>query len=568
MVLFADSFENGFGAMGTIIDVGATLETVGTPVYHGNYAAHAKAPASAVRAYAYKTITGTPTLYAQASYNFPSIYDPYGLDNPIIMMFATSEWTAQCSLQFRQFTSGGSKIAVFNVADGLWYESATFPTALNTYYTVEMRLTVSPTAGVLQVWVNGQLMINVSGINTGTINPTRVSVGLVYPWYPEEVYVDNFVIDTSYIGTIVSPAVSVSPSAVSIQTNQAVPLFTASPSGGTPPYTINWYDRATGSLLGAGNTLQLQPFTTAGTYSIYAVVTDTSNMTANSADVTITVSEIGPIPLSITISPLSANLVVGQSVTFTASPTGGTPTYTITWRNGSGVIVGTGFTYTFVASAVGNNSVYATVTDLASGTATSATATISVSSNTVTLTVAAGTGGTVRPSGVVPLTIGQTYYFVATIATGYYLNYWDLSGTSKGSDNPLGLVATVDMDGKTLTVNFATVPPQPITVNIAVTGNGAIDIATGSHQFNIGDTITINAIPQGGQTFLQWMVGTQPYTTNPLILPVTIDLNGATITATFTGGGDNTWMLLLGGVALGTVSVVLLATTGGKKNRK
>lgn len=155
--------------------------------------------------------------------------------------------------------------------------------------------------------------------------------------------------------------------------------------------------------------------------------------------------------------------------------------------------------------------------------------------SSIVLTVASDANGTVSPIGNLDLTIGETYQFQATANAGYVLDHWNLNGQSKGSSNPLTLTITADMDGKTLTALFTQTPATPVILNIAVEGNGTTDLTPGSHEFNIGDTITIEAIPAIGNIFKQWTLsGTKYSEENPLSLLIDATMDGKTLTAEFT----------------------------------
>ena len=89
------------------------------------------------------------------------------------------------------------------------------------------------------------------------------------------------------------------------------------------------------------------------------------------------------------------------------------------------------------------------------------------------------------------------------------------------------------MEGQVLTALFTEILPEPITLNITVSGNGTTN-PTGPQIFHIGDTVMITAIPQTGATFINWKLDGIMYSTdNPLNLPITADLNGKTLTADF-----------------------------------
>ncbi len=169
---------------------------------------------------------------------------------------------------------------------------------------------------------------------------------------------------------------------------------------------------------------------------------------------------------------------------------------------------------------------------------------------TITLNVVAGVGGTVAPSGQVAITVGTTYAYTASPSTGYNFNHWDLGGVSKGSDQTLNLLTENSMNGLTLTALFTTIQPQPITVTIAISGNGTTDLTPGAHEFHVGDTITIAAIPSAGTAFKQWRLDSVTYTDNPLSLPVTEDLNGKTLSAEFVSLTPQAASLLVPAIAV------------------
>jgi len=87
-----------------------------------------------------------------------------------------------------------------------------------------------------------------------------------------------------------------------------------------------------------------------------------------------------PPTLSASINPLSASILVGQSVTFTSTVSGGYPPYTYQWYlNGNPVSGATSDTWTFTPTESGIFYVYLKVTDAKGNTAQSETARITVS---------------------------------------------------------------------------------------------------------------------------------------------------------------------------------------------
>ena len=86
-----------------------------------------------------------------------------------------------------------------------------------------------------------------------------------------------------------------------------------------------------------------------------------------------------PPPLSVSISPLSASILVGQSVTFTSTVSGGYTPYSYQWYlNGNPVSGATSNTWTFTPTGAGIYYVYLKVTDDKGNTAQSDTARITV----------------------------------------------------------------------------------------------------------------------------------------------------------------------------------------------
>lgn len=102
-------------------------------------------------------------------------------------------------------------------------------------------------------------------------------------------WANNFSIYATY--TVSPPStltVDVTPKSATLLPNQSQ-TFTATVSGGTPPYTIQWIDNATGNVLGTGDTFTFTA-SDVGTYEIFARVTDNAGATADSQIITITVS--------------------------------------------------------------------------------------------------------------------------------------------------------------------------------------------------------------------------------------------------------------------------------------
>jgi parallel beta-helix repeat protein len=168
--------------------------------------------------------------------------------------------------------------------------------------------------------------------------------------------------------------VSITPSTAEIKIGESV-SFTSEVSGGLPPYFYQWY--VNGNAV-EGATSHSWTFTpaTLGTYIIHLNVTDSIPQTAKSNIGTVTVAP----PLETSISPASASILVGQSITFTSTVSGGYSPYNYQWYlNGNPVSGATSVTWTFTPTASGIYYVYLKVTDDNGNTVQSDTARITVS---------------------------------------------------------------------------------------------------------------------------------------------------------------------------------------------
>jgi hypothetical protein len=180
-----------------------------------------------------------------------------------------------------------------------------------------------------------------------------------------------------------SLVLSVSPTSPTLTSGQTA-SFIASASGGTLPYTYQWYEDTT-AMTGQTSSTLTTTKTTPGTYSYSCKVTDSKSATANSNVVTLTVTPI-TLQLTISISTITPTVLSNQAATFTASASGGTSPYTYQWYEGTTIMTGqTSSTFTTSKSTVGTYSFSCKVTDSKSATANSSPATLTVNPQSMTL---------------------------------------------------------------------------------------------------------------------------------------------------------------------------------------
>ena len=172
---------------------------------------------------------------------------------------------------------------------------------------------------------------------------------------------------------VLSLSASISPLSASILVGQSV-TFTSTVSGGYAPYSYQWYlDGAPVSGATSSSwTFALQPI---GNYSVYLNVTDSLGNMVKSNQASVTVAS----QLTVSISPMSASILVGQSVTFTSTVSGGYTPYSYQWYlNGNPVSGATSASWTFTTTTSGIYYIYLKVTDAKGNTVQSDTARITV----------------------------------------------------------------------------------------------------------------------------------------------------------------------------------------------
>jgi hypothetical protein len=209
------------------------------------------------------------------------------------------------------------------------------------------------------------------------------------------------------------PSALISPTAAKIKIGEAV-TFTSSVSGDAPPFSYQWLLNGTIVLNATSSEwefapTQLQPI---GNYTVYLIVEDSANNSAQSNSAVVTVAPA----LTVQISPLSASISVGQSIVFTAiNVSGGYPPYSYEWYlNGNPVPGATLDNWVFIPATSGICYVYLRVTDTTNNTSLSQTVRI------ITQSIPVGGYSVSLPRGV--WASQQTAYFMLAVFFGTVLS--------------------------------------------------------------------------------------------------------------------------------------------------
>jgi uncharacterized repeat protein (TIGR01451 family) len=245
--------------------------------------------------------------------------------------------------------TGDTPLSAVNITDSV-YDSITSEQSLAVGQSLQFTKTVTLTANT----TNTATTFGVDELATNVTATASATVTVVPP------------VNVTIVGTLSKIKIGESTT------------FTSSVSGGLPPYSYKWYlngsevSGATSSTWTFAPT-SMQPI---GNYNVYVVVMDNLAQSAQSNNFTVTVAPA----LTVQISPMSASLLVGQDVTFTATNvSGGYPPYSYQWYlDGNPVPGATSDSWTYSATAMGIYYVYLNVTDTTNNIAISDTARIIV----------------------------------------------------------------------------------------------------------------------------------------------------------------------------------------------
>jgi hypothetical protein len=393
----------------------------------------------------------------------------------------------------------------------------------------------------------------VNGSNSGSNTPTFSSTSLVNGDVVSCVLTSNAACATPasigsnnitiVVSPAVTPAVTVSASASSICSGQAV-TFTATPTnGGTTPayqWKLNGSDVGTNattysnSALGNGDVV---------TVVMTSSATCTTVPTATATPVTITVNPSST--PDVTIAASQTSICAGSAVTFTATPVNGGTTPVYQWFRNT-TVVGTN-SATLSTSTISNNDVFSCVltSNVACASKTKDT------SNTITMTVnAAVTPSVSITASATTICAGATVNFTATpVNGGTSPSYqWKVNGSNSGSNTPTFSSTSLvngDVVSCVLTSNAACATPASIgsnniTIVVSPAVTPAVSINPSTTNTCTGQLVTFTAVPaNGGSTpAYQWKLNGSNVGTNSATYSSSTLNNGDVITVVMTSSAS------------------------------
>lgn len=188
---------------------------------------------------------------------------------------------------------------------------------------------------------------------------------------PIQVHMDEPHTATAHYAQIPPLSASITPTTVKIKIGESI-TFTSTISGGQSPYNYKWYLNESAVSDATYPDWIFIP-TSTGFYIVYLSVTDSLGNTVESNEASVTVMP----KLAVSISPLSAMLLVGQSIKFTSTVSGGYSPYIYQWYlNWNPVSDANSPSWLFKPTSEGIHYVYLEVTDANNNTVQSKTARI------------------------------------------------------------------------------------------------------------------------------------------------------------------------------------------------
>src|SRR5580704_15034399 len=254
-------------------------------------------------------------------------------------------------------------------------------------------------------------------------------------------------------GASAPPSITTPPVSVDVTVGQTATFSVT--AAGTAPLSYQWQKNATAISGATSSTYTTPPTTASDDRTFFTVVVSNSAGSVTSTAGMLSVLSVGVAP-SITTPPVSVDVTVGQTATFSVAVTGTAPLSYQWQKNATAISGATSSTYTTPpTTAADDRALFTVMISNSAGSVTSSAATLNVSS-------AAGAAVQVNPNSAT-VSVGGTQQFAATVTgTSNTAVTWTLSGAGC-SGNACGTIS-----GGGLYTAPAGVP-SPATLSVRVT---------------------------------------------------------------------------------------------------
>ena len=209
--IFSDGFESGDFSAWTSITFsgeGAIVPESANP-HHGTYNAKASVHLAGDWALVYKNLAASThsDLHFRSYYKFGAIFTAGIMNVHGFLSQGDALYESDCDVLFDPPTNKWG--ISYCDSSGVWheeYESGTSVVTAGTYHCIELRYKKHASAGIIQLWIDGILKVDLSGLATayGSIYIGRVHDGVVYVVNTEpttrNIYIDCVVVADGYIG--------------------------------------------------------------------------------------------------------------------------------------------------------------------------------------------------------------------------------------------------------------------------------------------------------------------------------------------------------------------------------
>jgi hypothetical protein len=293
-----------------------------------------------------------------------------------------------------------------------------------------------------------------------------------------------------------SLSVSIQPLSSTITLGESVD-FTSTVSGGTLPYSYQWYLNDT-AVDGADDPSWTFTPTSTGYYLVCLKVTDGASAVALSNEA------------EVTVNPKTYTLKIESTAGGTTNPSPGTYTY----NEGTNVQVTAipDANYKFVYWELnGSNVGSANPINILMNASYVLKAHFAIV--TYTLAISASAGGTTNPTpGTYIYEAGSYASVTALPSANYMFSHWVLDGSPAGSANPISVLMNAN---RTLQAVFSIIN---YTLTITASAGGTTSPVPGTYVYASGSDVQVTALPNLNYKFVRWEIDGANVTDNPITI--------------------------------------------------